>query len=214
VDKKIPVLFVSLEQARAELGERVLCARAEVDSYRVRRGMLDSDELERLAAALAVLRPGKLFIDDASHQSLQRVTANARRLVLRQGVQALVVDYLQLIDPENPKVPRHEQVGTISRRLKQIARQLNIAVLALAQLNRAVEERAGEKPRLSDLRESGSIEADADTVMLMHRPPGETTRVNVNVAKQRNGPTGELSLIFEPEYMRFQDQTEECPFVN
>ena len=212
----IPVFFSSLEQSRVELAMRLLCSDSGVNSHRLRSGRLTAEDTHRLADVAEKLRELPLHIDDASHQSLLRISANARRLKRKHGIGLVVVDYLQLIEPENRKDPRHEQVGQCSRRLKGLARELGIPVLALAQVNRAVEDRAGQRPRLSDLRESGSIEADADTVMLLHKeaPEGRDRyidrvpiidQIEVIVAKQRNGPTGDVTLAYRKDCMRFED---------
>jgi replicative DNA helicase len=131
----------------------------------------------------------------------------------RKGVRLVIVDYLQLITPEDRPAPRHEQVASISRRLKQLARELQLPIIALAQLNRESEGRQDKKPRLADLRESGSIEADADTVLLLHRPEvnGTSDRLDIIFGKQRNGPTGEISVRFVKELMRVEDLTAEAP---
>jgi replicative DNA helicase len=217
VDEKEPVFFVSLEQSRIELAERLLCCQAKVDSHRLRKGTLSSDDMDRLIDAGGVLRNAKLFIDDSPVQSMLRIAANARRLKLRQGIKLIVVDYLQLIEPDNRRDPRQEQVAQISRRLKALAKELQIPVVALAQVNRASEDRQDHKPRLSDLRESGSIEADADTVMMLHRPdryePGQHEGViEVIIAKQRNGPTGEVTLTYLKQFMRYEDHAAGTPF--
>jgi replicative DNA helicase len=210
--KPVPVFFVSLEQSRTELAERLLMAHAKVDSHKLRKGgsFLSSDDMRRLIDAGDILRQAKLFIDDTPQQSMLRIAANARRLRKRHDIRLVVIDYLQLIDPENKKDSRQEQVAQISRRLKYLARELKIPVMALAQVNRATEERGDHKPRLSNLRESGSIEQDADTVMLMHRPgmyDGETedNTIEIHVAKQRNGPTGDITLTFLKQFMRYEN---------
>jgi replicative DNA helicase len=208
----VGVLFISLEQARVELFERLLCGMASVDGQNVRRGSLTDEEARRFLAAGDEVRKAPLFIDDAANQRMLRIAATARRLKRRKGVGLVVVDYLQLIEPDNRKVPRHEQVADVSRRLKILARELAVPVVALAQLNRASEARENREPRLSDLRESGGIEADADTVLLLHRPeakePGESAqqdRIVVHIAKQRNGPTAKVVLRFERRFLRFVD---------
>jgi replicative DNA helicase len=217
VEEKEPVFFVSLEQSRIELAERLLCAQARVDSHRMRKGTLSSDDMDRLIDAGGVLRGGKLFIDDSPVQSMLRIAANARRLKLRHGIKLVVIDYLQLIEPDNRRDPRQEQVAQISRRLKGLAKELQIPVVALAQVNRASEDRQDHRPRLADLRESGSIEADADTVMMLHRPdryePGQHEGIiEVIIAKQRNGPTGEITLAYRKEFMRYEDYAPGTPF--
>ena len=207
------VFFVSLEQSRIELAERLLCAQARVDSHRLRKGTLTSEDMEKLIEAGGVLKNARLFIDDSPGQGMLRIAANARRLARRNKkskkseLGLVVIDYLQLIEPDNRRDPRQEQVAQISRRLKFLARELEIPVIALAQVNRASEDRQDHRPRLADLRESGSIEQDADTVMLLHRPdryePGQHEgMIEVIIGKQRNGPTGEVTLAYLKQYMR------------
>jgi replicative DNA helicase len=210
VEEKQPVFFVSLEQSRIELAERLLCCQARVDSHRLRKGHLGNEEMQKLIAAGGELRGAKLFLDDSPGQNMLRVAANARRLRLRHKIKLVVIDYLQLIDPDNRKDSRQEQVANISRRLKFLARELEIPVMALAQVNRSSEDRQDHRPRLADLRESGAIEQDADTVMLLHRPelhePGQHEGiVEVIIGKQRNGPTGEVTLTYLKQYMRFEN---------
>lgn len=210
VDDARPVFFVSLEQSRIELAERLLCCQARVDSHKLRKGHLASDDMQKLIEAGGVLRDAKLFIDDTPNQGMLRIAANARRLKLRHGIKLVMIDYLQLIEPDNRRDSRQEQVANISRRLKFLARELSIPVVALAQVNRSSEDRQDHTPRLADLRESGSIEQDADTVMLLHRPemyePGQHEGImEIHVAKQRNGPTGELTLTFLKQFMRFEN---------
>jgi replicative DNA helicase len=213
-----PVFMVSLEQSRIELAERLLCCQARVDSHKLRKGHLASDDMSKLVAAGGQLGEAKLFIDDTPGQGMLRIAANARRLKLRHGIKLVVIDYLQLIDPDNRRDSRQEQVANISRRLKFLARELSIPVLALAQVNRTSEDRQDHKPRLADLRESGSIEQDADTVMLMHRPelfePGQHEGiVEVHIAKQRNGPTGEIALTYIKQFMRFENYAMEASYA-
>src|SRR5262249_41770487 len=170
VEETAAVFFVSLEQSRIELAERLLCCQARVDSHKLRRGHLSSDDMDKLIEAGGILKSAKLFIDDTPGQGMLRIAANARRLKLRHGIKVVFVDYLQLIEPDNRRDSRQEQVAGLSRRLKHLARELQIPVVALAQVNRSSEDRQEHKPRLADLRESGAIEQDADTVMLLHRP--------------------------------------------
>lgn len=201
------VFFASLEQSRCELAERMLCAHSGVSAQDVRLGRLSRQDFEALVTSRDVLIQLPFHVDDASSQSVIRIGANARRLKAKHHVGLVVVDYLQLIEPSSRREPRHEQVGGISRSLKALARELGLPLIALAQLNRGVEDRAGQRPRLADLRESGSIEADADTVILLHRPEVAPTqadvRIDLIIAKQRNGPTGELSLQFHRDRMAF-----------
>jgi replicative DNA helicase len=210
VEEQLPVLFVSLEQSKVELAERLLAAQARVDSHKLRKGMLSGDDMGKLHVASDVFRNAPLFLDDTPAQGMLRIMANARRLKIRNKIRLVVIDYLQLIDPENRRDPRQEQVAQISRRLKHLARELRIPVIALAQVNRSSEDREDKRPRLSDLRESGSIEQDADTCLMLHRPGkygGDTDDniIEVIVAKQRNGPTGDVTLAYLKQYMRFEN---------
>ena len=209
--------FVSLEQSRIEIAERLLCCEARVDSHKLRRGTLSADDIERLIEAGGTLRSAKLFIDDSASQGMLRISANARRLKRQHNLRLVVIDYLQLIEADNRRDPRQEQVAQTSRRLKALAKELNIPVVALAQVNRSSEERQDHRPRLADLRESGSIEQDADVVMLLHRPdryePGQNEGVvEVIVGKNRNGPIGEITLAYIKQYMRFETLSQGTPF--
>lgn len=204
VQDRKPIFLVSLEQSRIEIAERMLCCQAEIDSSKLRSGRLAAQEMDRLVEAGGKLREGKLYIDDTPGQGMLRISANARRLKARHDIRMVMVDYLQLIEPDNRRDSRQEQVASISRRLKFLARELAIPVVALAQVNRSSEDRQDHKPRLSDLRESGSIEQDADTVMLMHRPEDNEGAIEINVAKQRNGPTGDITLTFIKRFFRFR----------
>jgi replicative DNA helicase len=217
VEENKPVFFVSLEQSRIELAERLLCNQARVDSHKLRKGHLSAEDMDKLMQAGETLRTAKLFIDDSPGQGMLRIAANARRLKLRHKIAVVVIDYLQLIEPDNRRDSRQEQVANISRRLKFLARELQIPVVALAQVNRSSEDRQDHRPRLADLRESGSIEQDADTVMLLHRPemyePGQHEgTVEVLIAKQRNGPTGEITLTYIKQFMRFENFAVAEPF--
>lgn len=217
------VLFASLEQSALELAERILCAEAGVDSYLVRRGQLKNEHFDRLTTAYGKLRGAPIFIDAGCAQTATRLAALGRRYKLRHQIGLMVIDYLQLIDPEDRRANRTEQVGGISRRLKLMAGELGIPVLCLAQLNRQPEGRADGRPRLADLRESGSIEMDADTVLLLWRqdaakepgarPPIQTgvevvAPVTVLIEKQRNGPVGEVTLGFRKQCLRYENYEE------
>ena len=208
------VLFFSLEMARIELAERLICCQSRVDSFKIRKGHLNSDDIQKLMDAGDVLRKARLYIDDTPSRTMIQIGASARRLAKKHekdgGLKLIVIDYLQLIEPENRRDPRQEQVAQISRRLKFLARELQIPVMALAQVNRASEDRQDHKPRLSDLRESGSIEQDADTCMMLHRPgkfdgTQDDNILEIIIAKQRNGPTGEITLTWRKEYNRYEN---------
>lgn len=208
------VLLVSLEMSRIELAERLLCCQARVDSHKVRKGHLNADDIQKLMDAGDVLRKARLYLDDTPSRSMIQIAATARRIDKKHekegGLKLIVIDYLQLIEPESRRDPRQEQVAQISRRLKFLARELEIPVIALAQVNRASEDRQDHKPRLADLRESGSIEQDADTVMMLHRPgkfdgTQEDNILEVIIAKQRNGPTGDVTLTYLKQFNRYEN---------
>lgn len=217
VDHDVPILFCSLEQSRIELTERLISCHARIDLKKIRSGTLSSEDMNRVLAAGDEMRNAKFFIDDSPQQSMLRIAANARRIKQIHGLRCIFIDYLQLIEPENRRDPRQEQVAQISRRVKMIARELGLPVLALAQVNRSSEDREGNVPKVSDLRESGSLEQDADTVMLLHRPernnPGEREgEVDVIIGKQRNGPVGQVTLSFVKEHARFDNHSVRTPF--
>jgi replicative DNA helicase len=223
MDEGAPVLFVSLEQSSLELAERLLCARARIDGHRLRNGYLSAGDRAKLVDASGELDQAPLFIDDTPARNMLQIGAIARRFKRRHGLRFIVIDYLQLVEPENRRDPRHEQIAVITRRLKHMARELSVPVLVLAQLNRAVELREGHRPRLADLRESGAIEQDADLVMFLHRDDAYPQQkqeadddgrrregvAELIVAKQRNGPTGTVPLAFLKKYMRFETLAED-----
>jgi replicative DNA helicase len=210
-----PVLFVSLEMSALELCDRILCSRAEVDSHKVRNGMVSGTESARLVAAASAMSKAPLFIDDSPSRNMTEIAATARRLKRRENLGAVVIDYLQLIEPDNLRDPRQEQVARIARRLKGLARELSIPVLCLAQLNRQAESTSGHKPQLSNLRESGAIEQDADVVMFIHREEmyaqddeqrrAVAGQAELLIRKQRNGPIGDLKLTWRGNVTRFEN---------
>jgi replicative DNA helicase len=212
---RVPTLMVSLEMSEMELAERMLCSRGRVNSHFVRRGRASKEDIGKLVVAHGELGEAPIFIDDTPGQTMLRIAATARRIKLRHNLGLVVIDYLQLIEADDKRASRVEQIGTISRRLKTLARELNVPVIALSQLNRAVESREGHRPRMADLRESGSIEQDADVVALLHRedafdPESENKgQAELILAKQRNGPVGDIKLTFIKELTRFEDHAEE-----
>jgi replicative DNA helicase len=220
VDHKMPVLFISLEMSRLELAERLLCSRAGVNLQFLRKGRLSSDDTRRLIQGGDELGSAPIYIDDTAAQTMLRIAGTARRLKQKkgpgEGLRMIVVDYLQLIEGEDRQASRHEQISQISRRLKNLAKDVGVPVVALSQLNRGPEAREGHRPRMSDLRESGSIEQDADVVLLLHRDdaydptqnPGEADLI---IAKQRNGPVGDVKLTFQKELTRFRDYAPNIP---
>ncbi|MGO9599025.1 MAG: replicative DNA helicase [Isosphaeraceae bacterium] len=211
INLNVPVLIVSLEMGNLEIGERLLCARSRVDGHKLRTGQgLGYREMNELVKAFHQMQPAPIFIDDTPARNMLQITAMARRLRLRQDLGLIVVDYIQLIDAEDSRDSRQEQIAKISRRLKTLARELHVPVIALSQLNRAVESREDRRPRMADLRESGAIEQDADMVLLLHRPdyydPNERPGIaEVIVAKNRNGPTGSVNLTFLKNLTRFEN---------
>jgi replicative DNA helicase len=211
VELNIPVLFVSLEMGHIEIADRLLCARSRVDGSKIKRGVgLGPRDLSALGKAFQVLSEHAMFIDDTPSRTAMQIAASARRIRRRNEIGLLVVDYIQLVDSDETRDSRQEQIAKISRRLKGLARELSIPLIALSQLNRGVESREDKRPRMADLRESGAIEQDADIVLLLHRPeyydandqPGVA---EVIVAKNRNGPTGTISLTFLNKITRFEN---------
>ncbi len=204
------VLFFSLEMPASQLGMRLLCIQSLVDSQRVRTGHISSDEMKELFSAAALLEKSNIFLDDTPSINIMEIRAKARRLQQKVPVGLIIIDYLQLITSLS-KVDRHLQIAEISRFLKQLARELNIPVVALSQLSRAVEQRADQRPTLSDLRESGAIEQDADVVMFIYRHEKvdrETEKkgiADIIVAKQRSGPVDDISLKFWDKYTKFDN---------
>ncbi|MCC7476348.1 MAG: replicative DNA helicase [Pirellulales bacterium] len=211
-----PVLVVSLEMSALELGDRLLCSRARVNSHRLRNGQLSKEDSSRLIQTAAEVSRAPLYIDDSPSRNMTEIAATARRLKRSPtGLSLIVIDYLQLIEPDNPRDPRQEQVARISRRLKGLARELSVPVLCLAQLNRQVEATRDNRPQLSHLRESGAIEQDADVVAFVHREEFYQTneedrkrlkgQAELLIRKQRNGPIGDIKLTWLHEYTRFEN---------
>jgi len=219
VEQAEPVLVISLESSSEELADRLLCSSARVNSHRVRNGNITADERKRIVEAAGRLSQGEMLLEDSPSRSVAEIASIARRASRRgKPVAMIVIDYLQLIEPDNPKDSRQEQVAKISRRLKALGRDMNCPVLCLAQLNRQAEEARDHRPRLSHLRESGAIEQDADVVIFVHREEyfhrGEVAeqyagQADLIVAKQRNGPTGEVDLHWDKYYMRFNNRAPE-----
>ncbi|MFO1063307.1 MAG: replicative DNA helicase [Pirellulales bacterium] len=214
-----PVLFVSLEMSGIELADRLLCSVARVNGHKLRNGSISQDDRKRLVEKAMEISNAPLYVDDSPSRTVSEIAAVARRIRQREKrLGMIVIDYLQLIEPDNPKDPRQEQVAQIARRLKAMAREIQVPVLCLAQLNRQAEEGKDHRPRLSHLRESGAIEQDADVVMFVHREEyyhrGDEAaqyagQAEIIIAKQRNGPVGEVELIWEKEFTRFGDKAPE-----
>ena len=212
--QSIPTAIFSLEMSRQQLGVRLLCSQARVDSSKVRTGYLASSDWPKVHEAGARLSEAKMFIDDSAALSVLDVRARARRLAAEQPLGLIIIDYLQLMQGRGSSESRQLEVSDISRGLKALAKELNLPIIALSQLSRAVESRTDKRPLLSDLRESGSIEQDADVVMFIYRDfvynpetddPGKT---EILVRKQRNGPIGDVRLHFESQFTRFFDRAE------
>jgi replicative DNA helicase len=215
VEDNNTILFVSLEMAKLELALRLICSRAKLDSGRVRKNILSQEEYGRFLDIADKLARAPMYIDDTPSRTVAEIAAVARRLKRQQDLKLLVIDYIGLITPENAEDPRQEQVAKIARRLKGLARELHVPILCLAQLNRQADTgRRDERPRLSQLRESGAIEQDADVVMFIYRKEMEMSqeqaaekdlahRAELIVAKQRNGATDDVPLIWRGEWTRF-----------
>jgi replicative DNA helicase len=212
IKERIPVGVFSLEMSADQLVLRLLCSEARVDSNRLRTGYVKSTEYAELALVAGYLAEAPIYIDDSAGTSMMELRAKARRLKAETNVGMILVDYLQLVSVKERVENRQQQISLISRGLKALAKELEIPVVALSQLSRAVESRGGDKrPMLSDLRESGSIEQDADVVLFLYRPEvyeGEDSddagTAELIIGKQRNGPTGTVKLAFLKEYTRFE----------
>lgn len=212
IDLNEPVLFASLEMSRLELAGRMLSARAQVDGHRIRNGRLSTTDREALVEAMNEMSQYPLHIDDTPSRTVSELAAVARRMKRSIGLSLMVVDYIQLITPEDKRAQRQEQVALIGRDLKKMARELGVPVLGVAQLNRKADE--GGRPKLSHLRESGALEQDADVVLFIHREEFGLTAKEIDdkdlrgkaeliVSKQRNGPTGDVNLAWQKEFTRF-----------
>mgnify|MGYP001594626739 CR=1 FL=1 len=209
--EKIPTAVFSLEMSKEQLAQRMLCSHAKVDAQKVRTGYLAASDWPRLTAAAGKISEAPIFIDDSPAISVMELRAKARRLKAQQDIKLIVLDYMQLMRGSASIESRQQEISEISRSLKALARELRVPIVAISQLSRAVESRTDHRPQLSDLRESGAIEQDADVVVLILReeyynPTSENQGVaEVIIAKQRNGPVGSLKLAFIKEYTRFEN---------
>jgi replicative DNA helicase len=210
--KKQKVIGIfSLEMSKEQLVKRLLCAEAEIDAHKVNTGFLGKDDWARLGRAAGSLAQSKIFIDDSAGSTIMEMRSKARRLAVEHGLDLLIVDYLQLMSGSSQRYEnRTQEISQISRGLKALAKELSVPVIAISQLNRAVEARRGDhRPQLSDLRESGSIEQDADIVLFIYReemtnPTDENSGIaELIIGKQRNGPTGSFQLAFIKQYTKF-----------
>jgi replicative DNA helicase len=220
IHARVATLFVSLEMARLELAQRMLCSQGKIDANKFRNAMISAEDRKRLVEASAKLSEAPLYIDDTPSRTMTEIAACARRLKRKANLGLIVIDYLQLIEPDNANDPRQEQVAKIARRLKGLARELEMPIICLAQLNRQAEAgKDSHRPRLSHLRESGAIEQDADVVMFVHREEyyhtkeesermGIVGQAEIMIAKQRNGPVGDVKLAWLQKFTRFEDLAE------
>ncbi len=227
VKEKLPVALFSLEMSSTQIAQNMLCSHAGIDAHKLRRGLAGESEMTKIGLAAGPLNEAKIYIDDTSSLNCFQLRARARRLRAVADIRLLVVDYLQLMSAPRAE-NRQQEISGISRGLKALAKELQIPVIGISQLNRAPEVREEHRPRMSDLRESGSIEQDADVVLLLHREDyyeaksseadvvsaarsstreGKGHLAQVIVVKQRNGPTGIITLHFDPSILRFRDFT-------
>ncbi len=214
IQNKIPVMIFSLEMSSVQLTQRILCSEAEIDAQKARTGELNASEWEKIANCMNTIHEAPILIDDSSGVTLSDIRAKARRIKTKYpDLGLIIIDYLQLIEDKSTS-DRFQAISSISRGLKSLARELNVPVIALSQLSRKVEERTVKTPMLSDLRESGAIEQDADVVMFVHREeyydkenPELKNKAKIIVAKQRNGPTGDADLLFFGSTTKFKNKT-------
>jgi replicative DNA helicase len=222
LEGKVPVAIYSLEMSKDQLVERLLAAESFVDLHRLRSGQLRDDDYPKMSRAAGLLGTAPIWIDDTPALSLLELRSKARRMKVENGVGLVIVDYLQLIRGAGRSESRQEEISFISRSLKALARELQTPVIALSQLSRAPEQRGGDRrPMLSDLRDSGAIEQDADLVMfiyraemyatLMEQEEGQEGVAELMLAKHRNGPTGTIKLAFHKQYTRFESHTDRSP---
>lgn len=216
VDHEVPIAIFSLEMATIQLVTRLICAEARIDAHSVRTGKFKAEDGPRISRTAHKLSKSPIYIDDSAGQTVLEIRAKARRLKAEKNIGLIIIDYLQLMSASSKLGSREQEISTISRSLKALAKEINVPVIALSQLNRAVESRTDKRPQLSDLRESGSIEQDADVVIFLNRPEyygitqfsdGESTEgiAEVIVGKQRNGPVGDVRLKFVKQYARFEN---------
>ena len=209
IKNKKSVAVFSLEMSKDQLVSRMLCAEAMVDSQKARTGMLEKDDWDRIAQSIPNITNSRIFIDDTPGINVMDMRAKCRRLKMEKGLDLIMIDYLQLMSGVGDGSSRQQEISDISRSLKALAREMNAPVIALSQLSRACEQRQDHRPMLSDLRESGAIEQDADVVMFLYRDEyyhPDTEKKNVGeviIAKQRNGPTGTVELVWLGQYTKF-----------
>ncbi len=211
LQKKVPVAIFSLEMSKTQLANRLLCAQAMIDAQNLRTGNISQDDWSKIALALAPLSNAPIFIDDTPAISSAQLRAKCRKLKLEKNIGLVVIDYLQLMSGSGRSDSRQQEISEISRSLKSIAREINVPIIALSQLSRACEARADHRPMLSDLRESGAIEQDADVVAFLYRDEyynpdtDKKNQAELIIAKQRNGPTGTIDLLWSSAYTKFMN---------
>ncbi len=211
IRKQIPVAGFSLEMSRLQLANRMLCSEAMIDSQNLRTGQLNQDDWSKIAMALAPLSQAPIFIDDTPGISAAQLKAKCRKLKLEKNIGLVIIDYLQLMSGNGRSDSRQQEISEISRSLKSISREINVPIIALSQLSRACEARADHRPMLSDLRESGAIEQDADVVAFLYRDEyynpdtDKKNQAELIIAKQRNGPTGTIDLLWASAYTKFMN---------
>jgi replicative DNA helicase len=209
--KQVPVAIFSMEMSRDQLGLRMISSLGRINQSHLRTGNFGDEEWSRINGAINMMKTAPIYIDDTGALTPTEVRARARRLKREHGLGLVIVDYLQLMQVPGNKENRATEISEISRSLKALAKELSVPVIALSQLNRSVEQRTDKKPVMSDLRESGAIEQDADVIMMIYREEvydSNTTRkgiADIIITKQRNGPTGEVSLTFLGEYTKFEN---------
>ena len=212
IEANIPVAIFSLEMSKEQIALRMICSEGRVDAHRLRRGFLDKEDWKKLITAIDVLSQAPIFIDDTPALTALEMRAKARRLKAEHNLGLLIVDYLQLMRGRGSSDNREQEISDISRSLKALAKELNLPIVALSQLNRRVEDRPNKRPQLADLRESGAIEQDADVIAFIYREElynrsDEDVKgiAEILVGKQRNGPTGDIKLTFVDKYTRFEN---------
>lgn len=215
IGEKIPVGIFSLEMSRDQIVDRLIAAQADIDLWRLMTGRLsdegENNDFDRIRQAMGMLSEAPIFIDDTASSNVLQMRAMARRLQADQGLGLLIVDYLQLMEARNPNQTMVQQVTEVSKSLKSLAKELNVPLLAVSQLSRGVEQRSPQIPRLADLRESGSLEQDADVVLFIYRedryrPNSERKNIaDIIIAKHRNGPIGKVELYFDEPRVSFRD---------
>ncbi|MHB1843006.1 MAG: replicative DNA helicase [Sulfobacillus sp.] len=208
-ESKVPVALFSLEMGREQLAIRLICAHGGIDSQKLRQGLMEEEDWKRFSWAVSQLSTMPMFIDDAASLNVLELRAKCRRMKHEHGLGLVIVDYLQLLEARTQLENRQQEISAISRALKSLARELEVPVVTLSQLSRAVEQRSDHRPMLSDLRESGAIEQDADLVAFIYREqyyqktPGASDVAEIVIAKQRNGPIGTVRLLFREDIGRF-----------